>query len=105
MPTIAALCGVGLAGADVDGQNILPMIRGKKPSPHEVLHWTIGNSWAVRHGDWKLLGNPRDTANKGPLGEDDRLFLVNLAEDVGEMNNLSAQHPQIVKRLQGMHDD
>ena len=105
MPTIAALSGVGLAGAEVDGKNLVPMIRDNKSSPHGVLHWTTGNSWAVRDGDWKLLGNPRDTANRGPLGETDRLFLVNLAQDVGEMKNLSDQHPEVVKRLERMHGE
>ena len=105
LPTIAALCGVDLPGTDVDGKNIAPMLRGQQASPHEVLHWTIGNSWAVRKGDWKLLGNPRDTANKAPLGESDRLFLVNLAQDIGEKNNLAAQHPDIVKRLESLHDE
>ncbi len=103
MPTIAALCGIGLAD-DIDGKNIAPMLREDKSSPHGVLHWTTGNSWAVRDGEWKLLGNPRDTANRGPLGESDRLFLVNLAQDVGEMTNLSDQHPEMTQRLKRKHD-
>ena len=105
MPTIAALCGADLGAADVDGRSIVPMLRNDEASPHGVLHWTNGNSWAVRDGDWKLLGNPRDTSNKAPIGKTDRLFLVNLAQDVSEMKNLSGQHPAVVERLKRIHDE
>ena len=105
MPTIAAACGIELADTDVDGKNILPMIRDNASSPHKLLHWTIGNSWAVRDGDWKLLGNPRDTSNKGPLDEGDQLFLVHLARDEGEMKNVAQEQPEIVKRLKRVHDE
>lgn len=104
MPTLAALAGVDLLNKDIDGKNIVPMIRDGATSPHKVLHWTIGNSWAVREGEWKLLGNPRDTANKAPLGKDDQLFLVNLREDVSEMKNLAAANLDVVKRLKALHD-
>jgi hypothetical protein len=68
------------------------------------LHWTIGNSWAIREGDWKLLGNPKDTSDKGPLGPDDKLFLVNLNENPNERQNQASQQPEIVKDLKTKHD-
>ncbi len=106
LPTIAALCGVDLMEKDIDGKNIAEVIKSKDAkSPHDVLHWTIGNSWAVRRGDWKLIGNPRDTSNKGPIGKDDRLFLVNLAEDISEMKNLTKQNPQVVAELKKLHEE
>ena len=53
----------------------------------------------VREGDWKLLGNPRDRSEMAPLGKDDKLYLVNMADDVKELTNLAKKHPEVVKRL------
>jgi arylsulfatase A-like enzyme len=110
MPTLAELCAVSLPKRKIDGKSLVPVIRSAKAaSPHEVFHWQSGSAmggphWAVRAGDWKLIGNPRDTSNKGPLGKDDKLFLVNLAEDVSEMKNIAADHPDVVERLKTLHD-
>ena len=103
MPTIAALCNVEVNDQDLDGNSLLKVIYHDTASPHEVLHWTIGNSWAVRAGDWKLLSNPRDTTAgpaKGPVAP---YFLVNLATDISEKENLAGGHPDTVKRLDQLH--
>jgi arylsulfatase A-like enzyme len=106
LPTIAELTNSAKPKRKLDGQNILPVIRSNDAaSPHEVFHWQTGrNQWAVRAGDWKLLGNARDTSNKATLGKNDQLFLVNLAEDVTEMKNLAGQHPDVVARLKKQHE-
>ena len=62
-------------------------------------------SWAVREGAWKLLGNPQDTSVKAPIAKEDQLFLVNPAEDVGETKNVAREHPEVVKRLQKLHEE
>ncbi len=109
MPTIAEICGVELPPARLDGKSLVEVLRSSDaPSPHRVFHWQTGGDkkgpqWAVREGDWKLLGNPRDTSNKAPLTAGDELFLVNLAEDVTEMKNLAKSHPQVVERLKELH--
>jgi len=100
MPTIAELCGADIIDPDIDGKSILPIIENDAAeSPHEILFWSYNNSWAVRKGNWKLLGNPEDTSNKGPLTSDDRLFLVNLSDDVSEMTNIASQNKKIVSHL------
>ncbi len=110
LPTIAALCDVPLPERKIDGKNIADVIHSADAkSPHNVFHWQSGGSrngprWAVRQGDWKLLGNPQDTSGKAPLGSSDQLFLVNLGEDVSEMKNIAADHPDVVKRLKQLHD-
>jgi arylsulfatase A len=108
LPTIAELCEVPLSEPDIDGTSIVQVIRSADaPSPDRVLHWQTGRgpnaSWAVRDGDWKLLGNPRDPSNKAPLTDADHLFLVNLAQDATEMKNLAKQHPDVVERLEKLH--
>jgi arylsulfatase A-like enzyme len=84
---------------------LLPVIQSAQAkSPHEMFHWQMGNQWAVREGDWKLIGNPRDTSNKAPLTKADNLFLANLKEDIGEMTNLAADNQDIVARLKAAHE-
>ena len=80
----------------------------KANTPHDVLHWQTGRSrpqWAVRQGDWKLIGNPKDTSNKAPLTTKDKLFLANLKESVSEMKNLAQANPEITQRLKKLHED
>ena len=109
-PTIAALTGANAGKHQLDGRDISSVIRSAdSPTPHEVFHWQSGGGrnpqWAVREGSWKLIGNPRDTSNKAPLTPGDRRFLVNLAnpEHVNEMTNYAEKHPDVVKRLEGLH--
>ncbi len=103
--TIAELSSAKLINKDIDGKSLVNVIQSNTAkSPHEVTHWTIGNSWAVRRGDWKLIGNPRDTSNRAPIGKNDKLFLANLAQDKTEMKNLAGDHPQVVSELRALHD-
>ncbi|MFZ5830871.1 MAG: sulfatase-like hydrolase/transferase [Planctomycetota bacterium] len=109
MPTIAELCSVELPERKIDGKSIVAVIRSDRAaSPHPVFHWQTGPvknpNWAVREGDWKLLGNPRDTTGR-ETPKLDKLFLVNLAEDIGEVRNVAEQHPDIVKRLNSLHEE
>jgi arylsulfatase A-like enzyme len=110
MPTIAELCDVELPGAELDGKSLVSVIQENAPTPHEVVHWQIGealdanSSWAVRSGDWKLLGNPRDP-NTNSITEADSLFLANLSEDISEMKNLASDYPEQVEKLKKLHDE
>jgi arylsulfatase A len=106
-PTILELCGIEQPAHRIDGKSIVEVIKSAKTeSPHKVFHWQTGkDSWAVREGDWKLLGNPNDTSNKGILTEEDKLFLVNLSQDIGETKNIARDHPGIVDRLKKLHQE
>ena len=79
LPTIAELCGVNLPAVMLDGKSLAAMVSDANvPSPHKVLHWQIGKSWAVREGDWKLLVNVEDTTVRSPGTVIPGPFLVNL---------------------------
>jgi len=110
LPTIADLTGVALPDRPIDGRSMRQVCRSAAaPTSHEVFHWQSGGTkdgpqWAVREGDWKLIGNPRDTSNKATLGPADKLFLVNLADDPGELTNLAAREPARVERMVGLHE-
>jgi arylsulfatase A-like enzyme len=111
LPTLAEMAGVAI-NHGVDGKSMLPFLTDvSAPSSHSIMHWGTGNPeneaypWAIRKGDWKLLGNPRDPAGVLEFGEDEQLYLVNLAQDSTESSNLSALHPDVVQELSRLHDD
>ena len=105
-PTLVKLAGGSLQQAlPLDGKDIWPVLTEGAKSPHEALllaGTTFGKA-ALRMGDWKLLhGQGAATGGKGKKGgkrkatnkpnEDYQLY--NLANDIGETNNLSAKNPE-----------
>lgn len=102
-PTVAEYCGI--EHPDVEGKSLVDIIKDNGQSTaHEGFVWKNGVSWAVRSGDWKLIGYPKDTSEKGQLDpDDDLLFLVNLAEDSTEMTNLAASYPHKVEELKAQY--
>jgi arylsulfatase A-like enzyme len=109
LPTLVELCGVTPPDAAVDGKSLLPVIQSASAiTPQEVLHWQIGLGpkvpWAVRQGDWKLLGNPVDPTSTAPLADTDPLFLTNLKQDIGETRNLAGEFPDKVRSLRELHE-
>jgi arylsulfatase A-like enzyme len=111
LPTIAELTGASRPERVIDGRSLVPVIKSADATTaHDEFHWQSGSGlggqpqWAVRQGNWKLLGNPKDTSNKAPIGSRDALFLVDLASDVGEMHNVAAKHVDVVERLSKLHE-
>ena len=95
-PTALAAAGIE-ADEALEGVNLLPYLEGAKEGmPHESLFWRYGQQWAVRRGDWKLVASRPDKFEA-------RLF--NLADDIGEKNDLAAKHPEKVKELQKLWDE
>lgn len=84
MPTFADLAGV--ASTETDGISILPTLLGEgHQNTHEYLFWTD----AVRMGNWKAV---RDE-------DGERWLLYDLSADIGETIDVSAVHPEIIKRI------
>ena len=96
LPT--ALAAAGVAQVDTkpfDGKNILPILRGETQLEPRNLFWSSGSEegwWAVRSGDWKLVG------------EKARVSLFDLGKDVSEKNDLAKQMPEKVAELTKLHD-
>jgi arylsulfatase A-like enzyme len=106
LATMAALTGQKLVdAAGPDSFNVLAALLGEKRDKpcrdHLIEH---GNVLAIRKGPWKLIpGNPSAAGakrNKKAGGRSDELY--NLAEDIGEMNNVAAAHPELVKEMAGI---
>jgi arylsulfatase A-like enzyme len=103
-PTALAAAGVTTAPEKkLDGVNLLPFLQaGNTALPHEYLFWRFGAQMAVRKGDWKItraVGQPglerrRKRARGAASGQ-----LFNLAQDIGEKQDLAAEHPEKVKEL------
>ena len=97
-----------LLDEDIDGKSLVSVIRSAAAAtPHDVLHWQVGAGktpqWAVRQGDWKLIGNVEDPTTVVWNAEDKKLFLVNLATDLSEKRNLAKEHPDVLERLLKTH--
>ncbi len=81
--------------ADIDGQDLRPVLAGKKPS-HEFLFWSHGKSRAVRFGDWKLILHPPSFPGESVPDEP---WLSNLEADPSEKKNLAASEVERVRML------
>lgn len=92
-PTILELCGLKKPDVELDGHSTLPLINdAKAPSKHKTLHWGWGNGWAVRKGDWKLIG-----AGNKPR------FLGSLSDEKPEQKNYLKDKPELSQELHALH--
>ena len=88
----------------LEGVDLLPYLSGTvNGPPHEALFWRFGPQMAVRKGDWKLVKYDPvvDGGKKGAT--DARLY--NLADDIGEKNNVIAEEPEKAQELQAAWDE
>jgi arylsulfatase A-like enzyme len=100
LPTIADLAGIKELPAGIEGTSLLPTLNDNIPPAHEAMHWQLGRQWAVRKGDWKLIGHPVDPADRNSLDPvKDALFLSNMKIDSTESKNLADAYPEMVDSL------
>lgn len=102
-PTILEMAQVGSYHTiqPIDGVSFTPLLKGTgDPSKGRNLYWNCPNIWGgtgpgigptctIRSQDWKLIY----------YYETGKKELFNIPQDIGENNEISAQHPKIVKRL------
>ena len=104
LATCAALIGRPLpAEAGPDSFNLLPILLGEKRNKpvrdHLIEH---SGRMGVRQGTWKLVTPPRarNVAKGGQTNAAPELY--NLADDIGETNNLAQQNPEKAKELMAL---
>lgn len=96
LPTACALAGIAPPrDRALDGANLLPLFAGQPLVRPQPLYWqydfSIGKPWtlALRDGPWKLLADATLT----------HVELYDLTADLGEKQNLAAQHPERVRAM------
>jgi hypothetical protein len=88
-PTLLALAGVRApAGLPLDGRDFSAVLRADAPSPRRQYCWIWTDRDAIRTERWKLvrLACTRE--------------LYDLGADPGEVRDVSAEHPEVVRSLQ-----
>jgi arylsulfatase A-like enzyme len=95
MPTIADMLQISLpSNLSIDGESVWELWQGKAPSAqHKPFYFEFctNNEFgrAVRDGNYKIVN----------FAWGDAFELYDLSVDLGETNNIAAQHPDIVARL------
>jgi arylsulfatase A-like enzyme len=91
--TLADLLGTTLPpDAGEDSHSFLPILRGTAPTVRQhAVSTGVNGTQALRDGPWKLvcLATPQ---------------LYNLAEDLGEKNDLAARHPERVRSMLALRE-
>jgi N-acetylgalactosamine-6-sulfatase len=101
LPTVCKLAGVTMPkDLKLDGEDMSAALRGQSSARTKPLMWEwrfriAGEPFhqspqlAIREGPWKLLMNP----------DRSRVELYDVKQDLVQLNNLSAKHPDVVERL------
>jgi arylsulfatase len=100
MPTLAEVANVE-PPKQIDGISFASTLfdRPHEQKPHAYLYWEFagyGGQQALRMGDWKAVRQKMLVRNNpNPL----KIELYNLADDIGESRDVSAERPEIVARM------
>jgi len=95
MPTFAELAGVSRP-ENIDGISVVKALTGnKQKEKHFYLYWDYGHcrdryDQAVRLGKWKGVRH----------GQGGKIQLYNLENDIGEKNDISEDHTDIVRKIE-----
>lgn len=93
LPALAAVAGAKPPqGVKLDGFNLLPVLRGETNSPRTEMFWQRRSDKAARVGQWKWVES----------GKGGGLF--DLAADLGESHDLSAEKPDVLARVKARFD-
>jgi arylsulfatase A-like enzyme len=104
MATFAEALGTKLAdNQGEDSFSLMPLLKGGMGSIREnAVSASISGVPALRLGDWKYIAAP-GSGGWGKGGDQSQpLQLYNLAEDIGENNNLAAKDTERLAQMQGL---
>ena len=99
MPTILELCGITKPEIILDGNSLVPVLKGKKTNLEERIMFADRqrieyprkwNASSVMKGSWRLVN--RDE-------------LYDISQDPGQQKNLFGHHPEIVNELTAAYDN
>lgn len=94
LPTFLQAAGLKpAANHEIHGTSILPLLRGERFQRAGAVHWETSNNAAVLLGEWKLVHQYWAPPH-----------LYRVEQDIGESNDLAAQHPEKVAELMALHE-
>jgi len=108
LPTFAKLAGAKLPEDRViDGKDVWPVLSGQPEAvnPRKTFfYYCYNHLQAVRHENWKLVlprpAEPKWCSWSGRMVDAvERVELYDLKRDVGEQNDVAAEHPEVVAEL------
>jgi arylsulfatase len=85
----------GMEITPMQGESLLPAIKGERKNRKKPMYWEWSNGQALREGDWKLVR----------WGKEKAWDLYNLSNDPTEINNLAADFPERVRKMDQMFSD
>jgi len=106
MPTFAKVAGTEIPEQS-NGISILPLLKGESQTEHDHLNWEFqldgwgrimpkgGFRQSVRIDNWKGVRYGINTETE----------LYNLDEDISETNNIAADHPEIVNKMNRIFEE
>lgn len=98
LPTIASLTKSKLPANKIDGKDIsATLISDRSPRNDMLFYSARGELQGIREGDWKLLEITK--VNRKNKTSQTTSYLFNLADDIGEQNNLFTQYPERAGRM------
>ncbi|HEY2415728.1 MAG TPA: sulfatase [Pirellulaceae bacterium] len=108
LPTLAHWAGAGLPAKPIDGNDVRSILAGEPSakSPWDAvgfMYYRMEQLQAVRAGPWKLylpLGEKIVTNNRRTAAA--ALQLFDVRNDVGETREVSAEQPEVVRKLIGL---
>jgi uncharacterized sulfatase len=105
-PTCLSIAGIPIPRDRViDGKNLLPVLKGEAPSPHDRFFYYDGPILAaVRHHNWKYQRRHMSDNGGYPLFSQGP-FLFDLEKDPSESYNLIETYPEVARRLAKMLDE
>jgi arylsulfatase len=111
-PTLAELAGAMLPEelkAKLDGRSLLPLLKdAKAPWPERYLfthvgRWEKGQALQSKYRQCSVRSGPYILVSASRTGEK-HWELYDLKADPGEKNDIAAEHPEVVKRLEAAYD-
>jgi len=95
LPTACDIAGVK-PPENIDGISYLPALLGQKQPEHDYLYWEfyeMGTRQAIRKDKWKAV------KYNISAGDDAKFMLFDIENDPSEKNDLSSQHPELMKEF------
>jgi arylsulfatase A len=100
LPTAASMANVSLPKTQLDGYNMLPVLKGEDVSVRDHFIFYRGDLvFAIRQGKWKAHFITQTAYPNGPLEFQYQPLLFDIENDPSEKYNVADKHPEIISKI------